>query len=340
MTAAPLLAPADVESACPDGGLICTWVYDVSGGNDRFSQFSDWFVDRPLRVIAILIGAWIINKVLRKSIGRVVQHVVATDRRSALQRLDKLGVPGTALLETEEDPMLAERRRARAMSISNVLGSTAAVIVWSLGFTTALGTVGIDLGPLLAGAGIAGIALGFGAQSLVQDCIAGLFMLMEDQYGIGDVVDLGEAVGVVEEITLRATVLRSLNGTVWHVPNGQVHRVGNLSQLWSVAVIDIDVAYDSDLERVRSILNEAVGEVCVREEFATAVLEPPTVLGVESLGADGITLRVTVKVDPGHQWAIQRAVREHVKTVFDRHAIEIPFPQRTVWVRREGEQLE
>ena len=212
--------------------------------------------------------------------------------------------------------------------------------MWSIGFTTALGTIGINLGPLIAGAGIAGVALGFGAQSLVQDCIAGLFMLLEDQYGIGDVIDLGEAVGVVEEVTLRTTVLRSLNGTVWHVPNGQVSRVGNLSQLWSVAVIDIDVAYDSDLAEVRSILQEAVSEVCTREEFTESVLEPPTVLGVESLGADGITLRVTIKVDPGDQWSIQRAVREHVKVVFDRHNIEIPFPQRTVWVRNEGDVTE
>ena len=187
------------------------------------------------------------------------------DRRSIINipRLDRLGVPVTGLIESE-DPLIAERRQARALSISNVLGSAVSVAVWSIGFTTALGTIGINLGPLIAGAGIAGVALGFGAQSLVQDCIAGLFMLLEDQYGIGDVIDLGEAVGVVEEVTLRTTVLRSLNGTVWHVPNGQVSRVGNLSQLWSVAVIDIDVAYDSDLAEVRSILQEAVSEVCAR----------------------------------------------------------------------------
>ena len=207
--------------------------------------------------------------------------------------------------------------------------------VWTIAGITALGIVGIELGPLIAGAGIAGVALGFGAQSLVRDCIAGLFMLMEDQYGIGDVVDLGEAVGTVERITLRATVLRALNGTVWHVPNGEVRRVGNLSQLWSVAVIDVDVAYDTDIAAARRIIEATARAVCSDPTFAASIIEEPTVLGVESLGADGITIRLTVKVEPGTQWALQRAVREELKRAFDNAGVEIPFPQRTLWIRGE-----
>lgn len=324
---------------CPDGGTICGWVLDLTG-NTTTAEFAGWFFDRPLRLIGVVIATWLINKIVKRSVRRLVKHIVAPDRGATLDRLDKLGIPGTSLFEDDrtQDPIVEERRQARALSISNVLGSTASVIVWSIGVTTGLGTIGIDLGPLIAGAGIAGVAVGFGAQSLVKDCIAGLFMLMEDQYGIGDVVDLGEAVGTVEAITLRATVLRALNGTVWHVPNGEVRRVGNLSQLWSVAVIDVDVAYDSNLAACRSALEQAAREVCERAEFVESVLEPPTILGVESLGADGITIRATVKVDPGDQWSIQRAIREHVKTVFDGQGIEIPFPQRTVWVRREDEQ--
>jgi small conductance mechanosensitive channel len=329
---------ADSTTRCSDDSVICDWVLDVTGNAD-LAKFAEWFLDRPLKFIGVLLAVWIINKIVKRAVRRLVTHIVAPDRGAAISRLDRLGIPGTSLLDDDDDdPILEERRQARAMSISNVLSSTAGVVVWSIGLTTALGTIGIDLGPLIAGAGIAGVAIGFGAQSLVKDCIAGLFMLMEDQYGIGDVVDLGEAVGTVERITLRATVLRSLNGTVWHVPNGEVRRVGNLSQLWSVAVVDVDVAYDSDLSASRTALERAAREVCEREEFTESVIEPPTVLGVESLGADGITIRVTVKVDPGDQWAIQRAIREHVKTVFDDLGIEIPFPQRTVWVRREGEQ--
>jgi small conductance mechanosensitive channel len=210
------------------------------------------------------------------------------------------------------------------------------VIIWTIAILIIIGEVGIDLGPLLAGAGIAGVALGFGAQTLVKDCISGLFMLIEDQYGIGDVIDLGEATGVVEHLSLRTTVLRGVDGTVWHVPNGVVQRVGNLSQLWSVALVDVDVAYETDLERARDVLERAASAVCEREEHADKIVEAPKVLGVEALAADGITLRVIVRVEPGAQWDIQRAIREEVKRVFDAEGIEIPFPQRTVWMRADG----
>jgi small conductance mechanosensitive channel len=161
-------------------------------------------------------------------------------------------------------------------------------------------------------------------------------ILIEDQYGIGDVIDLGEATGVVEHLSLRTTVLRGVDGTVWHVPNGVVQRVGNLSQLWSVALVDVDVAYETDLERARDVLERAASAVCEREEHADKIVEAPKVLGVEALAADGITLRVIVRVEPGAQWDIQRAIREEVKRVFDAEGIEIPFPQRTVWMRADG----
>jgi small conductance mechanosensitive channel len=223
------------------------------------------------------------------------------------------------------------RRETRALAISALMGSTAAAVIWSIAVMLAVGRVGLDLGPLIAGAGIAGIALGFGAQSLVKDWISGLFMTLEDQYGIGDVVDVGEASGVVERITLRATVLRGVDGTVWHVPNGQIVRVGNRSQLWSVALLDVTVAYEADLARARTVLHDVATELCERDEFASSVLEAPQVLGVENLGVDGVTLRLTVKVTPGSQWNLQRALREVIKAAFDSEGVAIP--QRTAWVR-------
>jgi len=198
-----------------------------------------------------------------------------------------------------------------------------------------IGELGFDLGPFIAGAGIAGVALGFGAQSLVKDCIAGLFMLIEDQYGIGDIVDLGEAIGEVEEVTLRTTVLRGLDGTVWHVPNGEVQRVGNKSQLWSVALVDVDVAYDTDLDHTRELMLATANEVCGSEAWADDVLDEPVVLGVEALGADGITMRMIVTTTPGSQWALQRRLREALKATFDGAGIEIPFPQRMLWLREQ-----
>jgi len=206
-------------------------------------------------------------------------------------------------------------------------------VIWVIAVLMVLDVAGLDIAPLLAGAGVAGGALGFGAQSIVRDCLAGLFMLIEDQYGIGDVVDLGEASGVVEEIRLRTTVLRGIDGTVWHVPNGVIQRVGNRSQLWSVAVLDAAVAYRTDLGRARELLHQAATEVCQSEQFRDSVLDPPQVLGVESVGVDGVTLRLTVKVQPGTQWALQRALRERVKQVFDAGGVQAPVAQRTVWTR-------
>ncbi len=330
------LAPASLSTAADsncweESGSLCRFVYDQFGENETLASASEWLIDKPLRILLILLVAWILSRLALRWVKRVVGRMVAPPS-NPIERLERLGIDlPESLAPTITDP----RRQSRADSISTVLTSTAIVSIWTIAGITVLGILGVQLGPLIAGAGIAGVALGFGAQSLVKDCIAGLFMLAEDQYGIGDVVDLGEAVGVVEGISLRTTILRSLDGTVWHVPNGVVQRVGNLSQLWSVAVLDVDVAYQTDLVRARELLHRAADEVCEREEFAPHVIEAPTVLGVERLGADGITLRLTVKVEPGTQWSLQRAMREHVKDVFDGAAIEIPFPQRTVWMRVE-----
>ena len=207
------------------------------------AKFSDWFVGTPITVLCILLGAWILSHLARRYLGRLISAAVAQhDSRSP-----RVSSGGSAWASRPDE--LDPRREARSQSIAGVVGSTTAVIIWVIALITVLGEVGIDLGPLIAGAGIAGVALGFGAQSIVKDFLAGLFVLIEDQYGIGDVVDLGEASGTVEEISLRATVLRAQDGTVWHVPNGEVVRVGNRSQLWSVAVVDVTVAYSSDLAR-------------------------------------------------------------------------------------------
>ena len=323
-----------MRSASPDdpcyeqSGTLCRWVYQHTDQNEDLANLSSWFIDRPLRVVIVLLIAFVLSRLARRWVKRLVTRVVAPSQ----QPFERLGIElPDNLTPNIDDP----RRSSRAASISVVLTGTIVVAIWAIALMTVLGIVGIQLAPMLAGAGIAGVALGFGAQSLVKDCIAGLFMLIEDQYGIGDVVDLGEAVGVVEEVSLRTTVLRGVDGTVWHVPNGVVQRVGNKSQLWSVAVLDVDVAYDTDLDRARTLLHDAATEVCARDQFAELVLEPPTVLGVESLGADGVTLRMTIKVQPGTQWELQRALREHVKAVYDAASIEIPFPQRTVWMRSD-----
>ena len=329
---APRISAGPVPRACDfdDPNWVCEEVLDLTDGNEALANLADAAVGVGVIVLGALLLSWLARRYLR----RVVHRIIAPDRSSLTRKLEALG------RDEPPDPAEVERyelrRQSRGQSISAVVGSTVSVIIWVLTLLLVLGELGVQLGPLIASAGIAGIAVSFGAQSLVKDCIAGLFVLVEDQYGIGDVVDLDEATGVVEEITLRATVLRGLDGTVWHVPNGEVQRVGNMSQLWSVAVVDVDVAYDTDLDNARDVIDEAAHRVCADEEWADQVLEEPQLLGVEILGADGITLRLTVRVTAGSQWALQRRLREAIKHALDGAGIEIPFPQRTLWMRNDA----
>jgi len=318
-----------LDACGDDPNFVCRQVFEVTN-NSTLAGIADWLIDRPLTIFLILTISWVLVRVARRAVDRTVKRIVIADGRST-RRIMIPGLDNIAGLDAPEDREREERmhlrREARAASISEVLRSTTTVLIWSIAAMLVLGELGVNLAPLIAGAGIAGVALGFGAQALVKDCISGLFMLLEDQYGIGDIVDLGEATGIVEEVGLRTTVLRGIDGTVWHVPNGQVERVGNL--------IDIDVAYDADLSAVREVMQRTAEEVCARNHVRDHVLDAPQVLGVETLAADGITLRMTVTTAPGTQWTLQRELREALKVAFDAADIEIPFPQRTVWLRSQ-----
>ena len=294
--------------------MICEAVWDGTS-NEFLATLSDWLLGKPLTVILILLIAWLVARWVRRFIRRAVYQFIDADRDAA-KALKTVGVE----VAVAADP----RKSARASSISAVLASTVSVSIWLIALLLILGELGVNLAPLLAGAGIAGIALGFGAQNLVKDCVSGLFMLIEDQYGIGDSVDLGVAVGSVERVTLRTTVLRGQDGTVWHVPNGEIRRVGNRSKLWSVAVLDVVVAYHADLEAARHVVEAAASDVCESEEFAGDVLEAPEILGLESVSADGVTLRLLVKTGPGRQFRLQRALREAVKLAIDTAGVPAP----------------
>jgi small conductance mechanosensitive channel len=196
-----------------------------------------------------------------------------------------------------------------------------------------LGELGVELGPLIAGAGIIGVALGFGSQSLVRDFLSGIFILVEDQFGIGDIVNLdGTTSGVVEAVSLRTTRLRAVDGTVWHVPNGEIRRVGNMSQHWSRALLDIEVAYATDLARAQEVIREVAHAVWEEDNH---VIEEPEVWGVEELGAHGVVIRLVVKTTPSEQYRVSRTLRERLKVAFDAEGIEIPFPQQTIWHRTD-----
>ena len=211
--------------------------------------------------------------------------------------------------------------------------SVLSATVWTIAGLMALSELGLNLGPLIAGAGIVGVAVGFGAQNLVRDFLSGIFMLMEDQYGVGDVIDAGSATGTVESVGLRTTRLRDVNGTVWHLPNGHIERVGNKSQVWSRAVLDVDVSYQTDIAHATDVITRTAQTMCEDQEFSEAILSAPEVWGVENLGMDSVTIRLVLKTAPHDQLKVTRELRARIKVAFDAAGIEIPFTQRTVWHR-------
>ena len=208
--------------------------------------------------------------------------------------------------------LVAERRRQRAETIGSVLRSIASFVIFGLAFVTVLAELGIEIGPMLASAGVAGVALGFGAQSLVRDFLSGIFMILEDQYGVGDLIDTGEAVGTVEEVGLRVTRLRDACGVVWYVRNGEILRVGNHSQGWSTAIVDVSVAYNEDIPSVQEVIRETADAMAEDEAWREQILEDPVVAGVESVTSAAVTIRVIVKCTLNDHFArAARAARAH-----------------------------
>ncbi|MFE1442044.1 mechanosensitive ion channel family protein [Streptomyces sp. NPDC058739] len=226
-----------------------------------------------------------------------------------------------------------QRREQRARTIGSVLSSAVTIVLFLMGVAMVLDQVGIALGPVLASAGVVGLAIGFGAQSLVADYLSGLLIMVEDQYGVGDSVDLGEAVGEVEHVGLRLTQVRDLNGGLWHIRNGEILRVRNDSQEWARAVLDVAVAYEANLDEVYHVLEETGRALHRDPDFQDLLLEDPSVWGVQSLDADGVVVRLAVKTVPLQQWSVTRELRRRAKDALDAAGIDIPFPQRTVWLR-------
>ena len=296
------------------------------------AEMANWLVARPAQILLIVVLAWIANRLARRGIVRAISRATDGDAEKLMSKVKKR-TGAIRILDTGNQTSL--RSEMRGQTIAQVLKSSSTVVIYSIAGVMILAELGVDIGPLIAGAGIAGVALGFGAQSLVKDFLSGLFMLIEDQFGVGDVVDVGDAIGHVEAVSLRTVRIRDIEGTVWHVPNGEILRVGNKSQQWARALVDIEVAYDTDLERAEQLIKEVADAVYASDEWRTQMLEEPQVFGVETLGADGIAIRLGIKTQPGEQFKVARELRRRLKDAFDEAGIEIPFPQRTMWIRRE-----
>ncbi len=336
--------PEVLQAVCGgDPSFICREVLERTESR-ALADAADIVFAKPLTIAIVLVVAWVVVRVLHKVIERFVATLTGQGQpaRRLKRRLRRSAIVATKLPDRVlETGALSIRAAARAQTLGAVLHSISAFVVWTIAGLTILGEIGINLGPLIAGAGIAGVALGFGAQSLVKDFLAGIFIIVEDQYGVGDIIDVGDVSGVlvtgtVESVSLRSTRLRSVNGTVWHVPNGTILRVGNMSQQWARALLDVSVAYGSDLEQAQAEIKRVADERWQDPAWAGMVLEEPEVWGVEELAADGVTIRLVVKTQPAEQFKVLRELRVRLKQALDAAGVEIPYPQRTVWVRRDA----
>jgi len=265
---------------------------------------------------------------------------VAEANRSVLaEERGAAGGHGGALNGADSSPEMAaaaaqaeraltdERRKQRVRALGSVLRSAASVTIFPIAGVTILGDLGINLAPLLASAGVVGIAVGFGAQNLVRDYLSGIFMLVEDQYGVGDVITVGDATGTVETVTLRITRLRSVNGIVWHIRNGAIEKVGNESQGWARAVLDFPVPYTADLTTIRTLLADTVAGMWNEPVWRTVMIEKPEVWGAQQVDMTPpptVTMRVVVKTAPLRQWEVEREMRARVKAALDAAGIRPP----------------
>jgi small conductance mechanosensitive channel len=260
------------------------------GLNDFGARTVEALVWRPLKIVLILVAASVLSRLAARWISRSV--------RSLHLRAPLLGS--------------SPRAEQRATTICDVLSSAARVVIWSIAVLTVFDQLDVSLAPVLAGAGIAGVAIGFGAQSLVKDVISGLFILIEDQYGVGDVVDLGDTTGTVEEVNLRVTRLRAVDGNVWFVPNGEVRKVGNASLGWNRAVVDVPLPITGDLDDTIERVRTEVAALCEEPRWRDVVEGAPEVWGVEALTADTATVSISVRTRPQQQSALARAMRERL----------------------------
>ena len=331
------------EACGTEAAWLCRKVFEWTDNSD-LAVIATWLVDRPVKVVVIVLLALLVRRLVHRAIDGLIERLMSersTEERDAVAAAE--AATGTLRRDLLAEKLASlrertERARQRAKTLGVLFKSVASAVVGIVTFMMLLGEFDINLGPLIAGAGIVGVAIGFGAQSLVRDLLSGIFMLIEDQYGVGDVIDVGDAIGTVESVGLRTTRIRDVRGTLWHVPNGEIRRVGNMSQVWARAILDIDVAYDTDLDLAMETIKTVADRLWEEQLEEATIVEEPVISGVQNFGADAVTIRLSVRTEPSEQWSTGRVLRKRIKEAFDDAGIEIPFPQRTVWLRSEADQ--
>lgn len=287
-----------------------------------------WLIEAPVRIAVYIVVALIARFILHRMIDRATGRRRTTDgqrtEKPSLLRHVRARIPAGG------DQKTAERRLQRAQTIGSVLKSTVSIILLIWISLSILSVLGVNIAPFIASAGVIGLAIGFGAQNLVRDFVTGVFMLLEDQYGVGDTIDLGEAVGEVQSVGLRITTLRDIDGTLWYVRNGEIARVGNMSQGYAVARIEVPVAPTADVDRAERVAVDAAEVALADPSLAEKALGQPKMLGVQEWSPDMLKLRMTVKTTPNAQWAVARRLRREILRAYDEHGIELPYPSGRV----------
>ncbi|WP_079170187.1 mechanosensitive ion channel family protein [Mangrovactinospora gilvigrisea] len=286
------------------------------------------WAESALRIVVIMVIALVLRALVRRLIAKVVRGAVRGARSSSQTSGSAAagaaaGNRGTGLALANALLASSERRRQRAEAIGSVLRSVASFVIMGTCALSVLSVLKINLAPLLASAGVAGVAVGFGARNLVTDFLSGVFMILEDQYGVGDVIDAGVATGEVVEVGLRVTKLRGANGEIWYVRNGEIKRIGNMSQGWATATVGVQVAAGADLERVRDVIVGAAEEMAKEQPWDEYLWQPVEVLGVSEVTADSLTLDLTAQTAPGRQASVERELRARVRTAFREAGIPI-----------------
>lgn len=307
--------PLAADSPCGgDAPALCEPIFKVTRSG-WLAEHAEAAVGTPARILLIIVVALVVRALLHRAIRRFLRGTGTKSRKRPDRNV--LGLAGLA------GP--SERRAQRAQTIGSILRSSTAFVVFAIAFVMILGELDVELGPILASAGIVGVALGFGAQSLVGDFLAGIFMILEDQYGVGDIVDVGEATGTVEEVGLRATRLRDINGTVWYVRNGEMRRIGNMSQGYAKVVLDLPFPAATDIDRARDVISRIAADMWREDEWSEVITERPDMQGMTTLTRQGIDLRLVVTTKPNEQWRVGRELRARLVDGLERENLPVAF---------------
>lgn len=270
-------------------------------------NITPWLFDQGIKIVAIIVVAYLIRKFVGIFIEKIIKKIVISDHF-----------------------LTKEAEKKREDTLVRIFTVSLRILVWILALLMIFQEIGIAIGPLLAAAGVAGLAFGFGGQYLIRDLISGLFIIMENQYRVGDVVCFDKTCGLVEDISMRMTTLRDLDGTVHHVPHGEIKMVSNLSKKFARVNLNLSISYSSNLEQVISVVNKVGKELAEDKEWKEQILTPPQFLRVDDFGDSAIVIKILGETKPLKQWDVAGELRKRLKIAFDREGIEIPFPQRVV----------